>query len=138
MPLSLLMALTLFMALSIPAVIKVSIAIPPMVVLNAAAVTLPVSVVVTLPIMTRGHPAIPVVGGTSPIPLMPSVTALDGIPIAIHPNIIGTRSHRPNSNYARRRWWANPDSKIYLARECQSHSQQRQGKNFLYHKFNSY
>jgi len=116
-----------------PAIVAVTIPVPPMVVLNAAAVTIPVAVIITLSIVTRRYPVVSAVGRPAPISLMPSVMTIDGVPISIDPNIIGTRSYGPNSNHARWRWWADPDSKIYFSRKCQSNSQKRQGKDFFYH-----
>jgi hypothetical protein len=115
------------------AIIAVAVPIPTMVVLHSAALALPVAIVITLSIVARRYPVRSAIGRTSPIPIMPAVVTLDRIPIAVDPNIIGTRSHWPNSNHARRRRWADPDAKIYLSSKCQSNSQQRQGKDFLYH-----
>jgi len=113
--------------------IAITLSVPTVIVLDPAALTFPVAVIVTLAIVPRRHPAGPTIGRTSPISLMPPVVAFDRVPIAVHPSIIGTRGYWSNRNYARRRWWADPDSKIYFSRKCQSDGQQRQGKHFLYH-----
>jgi hypothetical protein len=115
------------------AVIAVTIPVPPMVVLNAAPITLPVAVIITLSIVARRYPVVSAVGGPAPISVMPPVMTTDGVPISVDPNITGTRSYWPNSNHARWRWWADPDSKVYFSRNCQSSSQKRQGKDFFYH-----
>jgi hypothetical protein len=102
--------------------IAITLAVPAMVVLNPAALPLPIAVVIALSIMPWPNPVGSAISRTRPIPLMPSVMALDRVPIAVNPNIIRTRSYWPNSHYARRWWWANPNSKIHLGRECQSYS----------------
>jgi hypothetical protein len=106
------------------AIIAVTVAVRTMVVLYAAALTLPIAVIITLSIVAGPYPARSTIGRATPISIMPAVVAIDRVPIAVHPNIIGTRGHWANRNHARRRWGADPDSKRYFGCENQSDSQQ--------------
>jgi hypothetical protein len=90
--------------------IAAMLAIPMMIVLVAAAVAVPVATVVTLAIMARGYPASSLIMRASIVSVMPSVTARNRVPIAVHPDNIGARAHGPNANESRTWRRANPDS----------------------------
>jgi uncharacterized protein (DUF58 family) len=102
--------MALFTTFLVLAIVAVTLPVPAMVVFHAAAFTIPITVVVTLSIVTWRHPAISAIDRTRPISLMPSIVTLDGIPITVHPNIIRTRGHRANSHHTRRRRRTDPDS----------------------------
>jgi len=90
--------------------IAVVLAVPMMIVLVAASVAVPVAIVIALSIVARRYPASANVMRTRIVSVMPSVTAPHWIPIAVHPDKIGTRAHRPNANVSRTWGRANPDS----------------------------
>ena len=87
-------------------VIAVMVAIPVMVVIEAAMRTIPVAGVEPAAFMARTDPMRAGVRWTSPISFMPNVTAACGIPVALYPNEFGTRANR--DDVVPRRWW-RPD-----------------------------
>src|SRR5690242_6388372 len=95
--------------------IAVTVAIPAMLVFDSAAPTFPVSVEKPLSVVVRSYPTRSRIRGASPVSFMPSIVALDWIPIAIHPDIIRPWRHWSNPNDVRRRWRADPDSERYLS-----------------------
>jgi hypothetical protein len=117
--------------------IAVVVAVRMMIVLHPASLTLPIASEIPLAIVVRRHPASSPIRRASPISFMPLVVAADWIPIAVHPDKIGTRGYWPNANHARRGWRANPDAQGYISGKCQSYSEQHQSKQFLRHELPS-
>src|SRR5579859_7309569 len=103
------------------AIIAVAVAVRAVIVLDSAALTLPVAVVISLSIMAWRDPACCWIRRATPISFVPSVMALHWIPIAVHPDIIRTRGHRANTNHAGRRRRANPYSQGQISRKCHSY-----------------
>jgi hypothetical protein len=106
--------------------------VPTMIVLDAAAGAFPITGKVARSIVMRRYPVGSGIRRPAPIPGMPSPLVPHRIPIAIDPKKVGAGSHRPHSNYARRRRRPDLDSDGYLS-EGQANAQQQQGKKFLPH-----
>jgi hypothetical protein len=100
------------------AIIPVAVLVPAVIVLDLAALTFPIAVVVSVSIVAWRHPTCRWISRATPISFMPRVTAIHWIPIAVHPDIIRTRGYRANTNHAGRGRRANPDSETYFSREC--------------------
>jgi hypothetical protein len=81
------------------AIIPVPVAIPVVVVAEAAAISLPVTLVEPLSIVARHHPDGARIGWPSPITVMPPVTASHWIPIAFYPDVSGARDCWPDTNH---------------------------------------
>jgi len=92
------------------------IAIPAMVMLDPAPVTLPVAREEAFAIMPRPDPTRADIGRTSPVALVPAITTSLSIPVGVDPDILGTR---PGGHYkmSRRRWRANSDPHRNLAKD---------------------
>ena len=82
--------------------IAIMIAVPCMVVLNAAVGTVPVTVVEVSSIVPRPDPSCTYVRRTSPIPVMPDISAAYGIPISAYPRKTWTRARWYGDNAWRR------------------------------------
>jgi hypothetical protein len=89
--------------------ISISILIPVVVVLKAAALSLPVSCEVCAALVVRNNPTSAYVWRTSPVTFVPLVMVSHRIPIPVDPNKFGCRSDRNSVNDARRRRWADAD-----------------------------
>jgi hypothetical protein len=63
--------------------IAIAVVVPMMVVLDAAAVTVPVAMIEALSVVARSHPTSGRVHGTAPISGMPSIAAPNRIPVAV-------------------------------------------------------
>ena len=63
----------------------VVIAIPMMIVIAAAVIAVPVTVVEPFAVVPRLHPTRAPIGRTCPVSFMPAVTASRRIPVALHP-----------------------------------------------------
>jgi len=90
------------------AVIPLAVAIPPVIVLEPAALAIPIPPVELPSLITRPDPGRAGVWWPAPIPVMPFVAVSDGVPIAIHPKVIWPWGAWPGVNDARWRRW--PDS----------------------------
>jgi hypothetical protein len=111
--------------------IAVVVAIPVMVVLDPAALTLPIPPIEALSIVTRSYPSSPPIGWASPISSMPPVMAPYGIPVPVYPDEVWTRPRR-NGIHAWRRRRTNSDSNGNLA-EKNSASEKRQSDQSGFH-----
>jgi len=90
--------------LVVPAiVISVVVVVPVMVVLETTMGTVPIAAVEAPIFMARADPMRSGIGRTSPIAAMPEVTAVDGIPIAFHPDKLRTGTDRSDIMPGRRR-----------------------------------
>jgi hypothetical protein len=94
-----------------------SFAIPMVIVLNPAAVALPVAFKEALPVVMRPYPARAHVRRTSPVTGVPPVVAAEGIPITIHPDVTLTRANRADTEHSRRRRRPDPHSDGNLSAE---------------------
>jgi hypothetical protein len=88
---------------AVAAEIAIVIAVPPVIVLDSAAITLPIALKEAFPVVTRPDPVGAGVGWPSPVSVMPLVVVSDGVPVAIDPKVIRPRGAWPSVNDARRR-----------------------------------
>jgi hypothetical protein len=79
-----------------------------MVVLDPAALALPVAVIEALSIVARSYPASGRVYRPAPISGMPLIVVPYGIPVTVYPDEFRTWTRRKNANDSRR--WGRPDS----------------------------
>lgn len=112
--------------------VAVVVFVPAMVVFEAAAVAVPVAGEEALAVVTRGDPTGAGVGRPGPITVMPSPTMADGVPIAVHPDKIGSGRDWPDAEHTRRRWRSDLNSNGNLAEDCAC-GQQEQSEQFLVH-----
>src|ERR1700688_2832229 len=110
------MLVVVFTVMVAPAVVvSLTLAVPVVIMLEAPAISVPVTVVIAAPFPTRPDPGSSAVWRQGPITPVPNVAAVDGIPVAIHPEIVGARSHWPDAQHTRGRWSANSYSDGYLS-----------------------
>jgi len=114
---------------SVTTVIAISLAVPMVVVFNPTAIPAPIPEKKLLPVVMGPDPAGALVRRSSPVAIMPCVTAPHGIPIAVDPNEVGVRSRGLHSNHSRFRWRANSDSNRDLRTDCRFNGQQHQCKH---------
>jgi len=106
----------MFTTFAVPSVaVSHTSAVPPVIVLEAPTLSVPVTVVVAPAFPAGSDPRCAAIRWVSPITSMPNVATLDGIPVAVNPNIPGARSHRPHTIHSRRRRSADPNSDGYLS-----------------------
>ena len=65
--------------------VAVTVAVPMVIVLSAAAITLPIPFKKHLSVMMGGHPVRGRIGRARPISVVPPISIPDHIPVAIHP-----------------------------------------------------
>jgi hypothetical protein len=82
------MLVVMFFVLAIPVVIAFTIAVPFVAMLEAAAITFPVTVVKEPALEARTNPARGGIRGTSPITFVPAVMSVRWIPVAFNPDKI--------------------------------------------------
>ncbi len=82
--------------------VSVVVPVPPMIVLKASVVSIPIAGEELLPVVVRRNPSSAYVGRASPVPSMPSIMSVVGVPIAVDPDVVGPRTSR-NRVHARRR-----------------------------------
>src|SRR3984893_4685451 len=105
-----------FAVMVAPAVaVALTLAIPVVIMIEAAMLSLPVAVIVSAALPARSDPDCSAVRGECPITRVPNVAAIYHVPIAVHPYVARARSYRPDAQHARRRRCANPDSDGYLS-----------------------
>ena len=90
--------------------IAVMVMIRAVIVVDVAAVAIPVSRVKLIAVVTRIDPARAFIGWPRPIPGVPYVAAAYRIPIPVDPDEFGSRPLRNDANDARRRRRPNPDA----------------------------
>jgi len=105
--------LTVVIAPAVP--VSLTIAIPAVIVLEAAVLSLPVAVVVSAVLPARSDPSCASIRWVSPITTMPNVVAIYHVPIAVHPDVAGARCNGSHTIHTRRGWSADPDSDGYLS-----------------------
>ena len=92
-----------------PVVAEVAIAaaVPVMIVLDPAAVALPVAFKEAAPVIAGPDPVGAGIRWASPVSAMPFVVVSHRIPVAFDPKVIRPRGSWPGVNDARRRWRPN-------------------------------
>lgn len=96
-------------ALEIPIVILV----PPVIVNNHAAGTLPISFEEHLSLISCGYPARLRIRRARPVPVVPRIAAMNGIPVTFDPYVLRLRRRRSHVHHASWRWRANVNSDRY-------------------------
>ena len=102
-------------------IITVTIAIPTMIVLNSAAITVPVAHEIVFAVVMRRDPVSTLIRWTRPVPLVPPVTGSHGIPIPFNPHEIATGSVRLHDNHTRPWWRPHADSDRDLRRRSRNY-----------------
>jgi hypothetical protein len=90
--------------------VAVMLTVPMMIVLVPASRAFPVARIIPPSIVVRRYPVGSLIMRASVVSVMPPVTAPHWVPVAVHPNKVGTGAHRPDANYARTWRRAYPDS----------------------------
>src|ERR1700693_5080830 len=88
--------------------VAVTVVIPMVVVLAAAALAIPIAFKKALSVMMGRHPMRRCIGRTAPISVVPSIAVSGDIPVAIDPKIIGTGAGGNDSDHTRR--WRRSDA----------------------------
>src|ERR1700693_2682705 len=108
--------MVVFAVVVAPAVmIALTLAVPVVIMLEPATISVPVAIVIAAPFPTRSDPQCSAVRRERPITSVPNVAAVYGIPVAVHPDIAGARGYRPDAHHTRGRRCANSDSDGYLS-----------------------
>ena len=94
----------------LPAIVAVpSVSVPAMIVLILAVVARPVTCVKLLALIAGGDPRGAFIGRARVIAIVPNVTIVGWIPVAVNPRISGPGVGRANPNHTRRGRCANPN-----------------------------
>src|SRR5215469_4923167 len=103
-----------------PPVVAIVVIVPVMVVLEASALTVPVATVVAALSIVWSYPDRASIRRTRPVALVPAITTLHRIPIAIDPQVLiyRTGAWRPNPYHARLGRCADLNSDGHLAERC--------------------
>src|ERR1700686_5472782 len=121
--------MVVFTVMVAPAVVvSLMLAVPVVIMLEAPAISVPVTVVIPAPFPTRPDPGCAAVRRQGPITPVPNVTAINYIPIAVHPDIARARSYWPDAQHTRRRWSAHCDSDGDLSFKGGRAGQKHRGK----------
>jgi hypothetical protein len=99
-----LVVLAVFVVISVVAVVRV------VIVLDTAAISIPVTCIVPFAVVVRSNPVSPLVGRSSPIAFMPFVVVSHRIPIALYPCVLRSWPFWHNHNRPDWRWRGNHDS----------------------------
>ena len=110
-------------------------AIPAMIVLEPAAVTIPVTAIELPALIPRSYPDGAAIGRPRPISSVPMIAAAYRIPVPLYPVVIRARSHGPHLNHPGTRRLTNPDSYGYLSVNRRRSHHKNQGKQNGKHKF---
>jgi hypothetical protein len=116
----------LVMVVVVPIIIAVAaVFVPMMIVVNVAAVAVPIARKKLLPVVMRSHPSSAFVWRLRPVTLVPLIFSSFRIPIALDPHIGRARASRDNSHYAwaRRRSNSNSERNLRVRCGCASHQQ---------------
>jgi hypothetical protein len=99
-----------------PAVaVSPTLAVPAVIMIEAATLSFPVAVIVSAALPARSDPHCTAVRRKCPITTVPNVVAVHHVPIAVNPDITGPRFNRPYPVNPRGRWSANSNSDRYLS-----------------------
>jgi hypothetical protein len=100
--------ITMFVIMSVMIVeVAVSLVIRMVIVLNTAAVSLPIPRIEPFAVVAGRNPASPLVGWPRPIALMPVVVLSYRIPVTCHPHALWSRLCGYNQCHSR--WWWHPN-----------------------------
>jgi len=99
--------------------VMIAVAVPAMIVVEAAMRTIPIACVETFAVVAGADPAGAFIRRTRPVAAVPNVVATDRIPIALDPAVFGfgtgaNRAHRVDARWRRR---SDLNANRYLA-EC--------------------
>jgi hypothetical protein len=120
--------MVIFVVAVVPAIaVAVVVVIPTMVVLETAAIPVPVAYKILAVLMAWPNPAGSRVWRPRPIAFVPLVVPSDRIPVALDPYKIRPRTWREHANDARGRWRPNVDPNRNLSgrRDCSSQQKSR-------------
>jgi hypothetical protein len=107
---------SVFAVMVAPAVaVSLTLAIPAVIMIEAAVLAFPVAVIVSAALPARSDPRCAAVRRVSPIPAVPNVAAVYHVPVAIHPDVARARGNRSYPVHTRRRWSADSDADGYLS-----------------------
>jgi hypothetical protein len=98
------------------AISHAAVAVPAVIVLEATAVTIPVTAVELATFIARANPGGACVRRTGPVAFVPTVTTAVRIPISINPVVVGPWRHRPHPNHTGPRRWTDSDAHSDLRR----------------------
>src|ERR1700680_2739092 len=101
-------AVPIMIAVVFPVIAITAIAVPTMVVLEAAPIAIPVATVKVFTFIAGHYPARAAIRGARPIPVVPPITASVSKPVAVYPDIVGAGTRRLDANHSRR--WGRTDS----------------------------
>ena len=110
----------------IAVIVAVMIAIPPVIVLEPAATTVPITREEPLAIMMRRYPYGAGIRWAGPIPVMPPVVSANRIPVALNPIVIWTGAGRLHCDHARGRGSADTDADREIGRQGGSNRHENQ------------
>jgi hypothetical protein len=128
------MVVVMLVVIAIPVTIAVSVAIPFVAMLKTAAIAFPVAVVIQLSLVPRTNPVGAWIRGTSPITFVPAIMSAYGIPVAFHPDKVGTRRRRWLNYHSRRGRRTNPDTHTDLRACAIVAEQQNRGNQHKSHQ----
>src|SRR5689334_16630271 len=101
-----------------PEVAVPPIAVPSMIVVEPAAVAIPITFEELSSLIARTYPMRSAVGRTGPISVMPPVPSSNRIPVTVYPEVIRPGGSRTHPDDARRRRRANPYADRHLRETC--------------------
>jgi hypothetical protein len=105
-----------FAVMVAPAVaVSLTLAVPAVIVIEAATLALPVAVIVSAALPARPDPNCPAVRWKGPVTAVPDVPAVYHVPISVNPYVVGARWSWPHPVHTRRRRSADSDSDGYLS-----------------------
>src|SRR5882672_1079356 len=128
------MVVVMILVFAIPVMVAVTIAIPFVAMLKAAAIAFPVAVEIEPALVAWTNPAGAGIRSASPITFVPAVMSVRGIPIAANPNKVGARRGWWLNYHARRRRSANPDADTDLRACAIGAEQQYRGNQHKSHE----
>jgi len=105
-----------------------SVPVPFVIVINTAAISVPVSYIKLLSIVVRFDPSSPLIRRSCPISVMPLIVISDWIPITVYIRVTGTRAPRHNANHTRTRRRTNSNAERDLSLRCRCTGQQDDGE----------
>jgi lysylphosphatidylglycerol synthetase-like protein (DUF2156 family) len=103
-------AMTMIIVIVIAAMIAVTIAIPFVIVLEAAVISVPITGIKPLAVVTRADPVGALVGRSAPVAFVPAIVSAHGIPVTINPDEVRARLRGKHSDHTRRWRRTNGDT----------------------------
>jgi hypothetical protein len=114
------------MIVVVPAVVPIAaVLVPLVIVINMAAISVPVPGVKLLSIVVRSDPSSPLIWRPCPITVMPLIVISDRVPIAVYIRVTGTRTpgHHVNHTGTWRRTDSNAERDLRLRCRCADQQQ---------------